>query len=93
MKKIFKYPVECKDLSKLILPAGSKIISVIAQRNDIVIYAIVDPDIKEKMIFSILVAGTGNKITEDLNEYTFLGTVAFSKEVYHVFYKLDKYTG
>jgi hypothetical protein len=92
MKKIYKYIL---DGDPLILPAGSKIISVANQRDNIVLYAIVDTDIKDKMIYSIFIAGTGQEIGRDLMDYTFLGTVSLlnGEFMFHIFYKLDKYTG
>lgn len=93
MKTNYKYQVELKDISKLTLPAGSKIISVAVQGMEIVLYALVDTDIQEKMVFSVLVLGTGHEIPFDLNEYTFLGTVSLSDGMlmFHIYYKLDKY--
>jgi hypothetical protein len=90
MKKIFKYIL---DGNPLTLPAGSKVISVKNQHDNIVLYAIVDTDIKDKMIYSIFITGTGQEIGKDLTDYTFLGTVALmcGDLMFHVFYKLDRY--
>jgi hypothetical protein len=90
MKKIFKYIL---DGDPLTLPAGSKVISVKNQHDNIVLYAIVDTDINDKMIYSIFITGTGQEIGKDLTDYTFLGTVSLlgGEFMFHVFYKLDKY--
>jgi hypothetical protein len=90
MKKIFKYRL--MDADYLTVPAGSKILPVAEQRNDIVIYALVDPDVKEKTIYSFLVTGTGHEIEEDLNDYRFLGTVSLlaGSFMFHIFIKPEK---
>jgi hypothetical protein len=90
MKKIFKYLIDGKDIS---LPAGSKILSVTTQQDNIVLYALVDPDIKDKMVYSFLVIGTGHEIKKDLNDYTFSGTVSLlgGELMFHIWYKLGKY--
>jgi hypothetical protein len=90
MKKIFKYLIDGEDIT---LPAGSKILSVTTQRDNIVMYAIIDPDIKDKMVYSFLVIGTGHEITKDINDYTFFGTVSLLSGEFmcHIFYKLNKY--
>jgi hypothetical protein len=90
MKKIFKYVL---DGDPLTLPAGSKIISVSNQRDNIVLYAIVDTEINDKMIYSIFITKTDQEIGRDLTDYTFLGTVPLlgGAFMFHIFYKLEKY--
>jgi hypothetical protein len=65
------------------------------QRTNIAIYAIVDPDIRERMIFSVYLVGTGHEIPFDTAEYTFLGTVSLldGQFMFHIFYKLEGYRG
>lgn len=91
-KKIYKYKLETVDFQHLELPKGSKIISVLEQYNDIVLYAIVDPDIKDIEFYDIAIKGTGHDFPEKLDTYTFLGSVKLMNGalIFHVFYKTVK---
>ena len=89
--KIFKYIIPPQDNCELVLPVGSKILSVAEQRDNIVIYVLVpvsDEELSTKKV-KILVTGTGHTIHESMYEYKFLGTVNMYNGtlMFHVFYK------
>jgi hypothetical protein len=87
--KIFKYPVALEDESTIILPMGARVLSVVNQYDDIVMYALVDPDIKVKKKITVHVIGTGNEIPADNYLFDFLGTVSDlgGMFMWHVFYR------
>ena len=86
-KKIFKYVIPVTDESELQLPAGAQILSVMGQRNEIVLYAIVNTSIDVVKTVSVRVVGTGHMIDFDTNEYKFVGTVFLHSGalMFHVF--------
>ena len=88
MNRIYKYPVECTPRQTLTLPRGAKPISAINQRNEIVVYAVVDTDEVEQDCFEIVVQPTGLSF-DDINAYQFLGSVALyeARYVFHIFYR------
>lgn len=90
---IYKYKIlECKymgdDVYALDLPIGSKLLSVAEQHDEIVLYALVMPELPVRPV-NILVLGTGQPITVNTSEYEFLGTVKLreGKFMFHIFYK------
>jgi hypothetical protein len=95
IKKIFKYVIPITDESKLQLPAGAQIFSVIEQRNEIVLYAIINTFVEVTKTVSIRVVGTGHVINFDLNEYKFLGTISLcgGTLMFHVFFSDYEYCG
>lgn len=87
-RSIYKYTIDEVGTQTLTLPAGSKILSVINQRDVIRIYAMVDPRTERTEKYSIEIYGTGHTIRHD-DTYKFLGTVVLydGEIVFHVFYK------
>lgn len=85
---IYKYTLENVDTQTLTLPAGSEILSVINQHENVCLYACVDPMTAEIERYSIQIYGTGHNIRHD-DTYRFLGTVAMfdGDFILHVFYK------
>jgi hypothetical protein len=93
--KIFKYPIEATDKSVLRLPAGARILSVINQGGEIVLYAMVPyptdfPEVYTE--YDIRVVGTGHDIefsTSDGLDFQFIGTVPLYKGtlIFHIFYR------
>lgn len=88
MKTIHKYNLKSTDYQELVLPLGSKILSVNEQRENIVLYALVDTAITQIELFSIIIHGTGH-LANDVEDYIFLGTVKMMNGslMLHVFYK------
>lgn len=95
-RKIFKYNLEVTDKQTLKLPPGSHILSVMNQRDNIVLYALVWPT-ENKEVYedvSIRIVGTGHDIDFFIpaerfgGGYKFLGTVSLhgGALMFHVFY-------
>jgi hypothetical protein len=88
-EKIFKYVLEIMDRQFVNIPTPGIILSVIEQHDQPVLYARTWEDAKEYISYEILIFGTGNPITWDLSDYTFLGTVntCLGRLIWHIFYK------
>ena len=88
MEKIFKYPLIPDDMQYVKLPKGAKVLSVVVQHNAIVLYAMVNPEVKEEITYTVRIYGTGHKInTDDISGYTFHGTMPMygGQLMFHVF--------
>lgn len=85
MKRIFKYQLKRTDYQRLHLPIGSKILSVVQQNDNLVLYALVDDDVSIKRPYGVYILITGHSAC-DVSDATFLGTVKLL-DVAHVFIK------
>ena len=87
--KIFKYKIELIGKQEIELPYGARILSVINQQGNIVLYALIDPELPVIHTHEIRIIGTGNEVTFETSDYTFLGTVSIIRGelIWHVFYK------
>ena len=77
MNKIFKYTIEpptIRQTTRIRLPKNAKILSVQEQKNEVVLWAEVDPSEKEKEVQSLQLLITGEPI-EDHGEREFISTV------------------
>ena len=88
MRKIYKYPLEITDTQEILMPQGSRVISVAVQNGILCCWAIVvanSVDILEPVMIRIY--GTGNPMDDrDLGtEERFIGTVLMPPFVWHVF--------
>jgi hypothetical protein len=98
--KIFKYNLEVVDKQTIKLPPGSRVLSVMNQRDNIVLYALVHPINNKNLIedVSIRIVGTGHDIdffipNPNLTDgYKFLGTVSLHDGalMFHVFYMVGE---
>ena len=94
MKKIYKYEMPTGGGSTLMLPKGSKPLSVgLDPRGTICMWAIVDTTIGLPRIkYDFAAIGTGWPLEElsiDLEKYTFLGTVNDGLTyMWHYFYRV-----
>jgi len=85
MKRIFKYPIQVTDHTRLTLPRGARILSVMNQREEIVLYALVEDSAYQNEAWEIEVRGTGHDAS-GLTDHTFLGTVEMHQVLmFHVF--------
>lgn len=86
MKTVYKYPLEVKGAQKVSLPMGARILSVMNQREEIVLYAYVDPEQTETEDWHVFVLATGEPRGMH-PEAEFLGTVAMmdGSLMFHVF--------
>jgi len=92
-KKIYKYTLQPTDVQDLRLPGGSKVLSVLNQRDQIVIYFLVTPTpTYPHQDWKITVKSTGESIVEeeDLSPDKFVGSVSLSggNLIFHVFAEL-----
>ena len=85
MKRIFKYELEIIEEQTIDLPLSPIFISVMAQEDQVVLYALVD-DEKETRPNVIRIVGTGNPFM-DYDECVYLGTVQQYGYVWHIFSK------
>lgn len=87
MKKIFKYKLNLEERQQVDLPKGAKILSVQAQRDEISLWALVDPNEKEADSVGFAIVGTGNPINFNIQDAKFLETIQFEGGhfVFHVF--------
>lgn len=86
MKTIWKYDLK-NDVNFLNIPLGFETLSVISQRNKVVLYCLVDPD-NELDEFRFDVVGTGWELSDTFDYGNiFVGTVKTHEETYvwHVF--------
>ena len=90
MKSVHKYSLIVTDEQTLDLPRGAEILSVANQREHIVLYALVDTDVKAIDRHTIYVHGTGHGVYGD--GIAFIGTVAMSGGylMFHVFRKIKE---
>lgn len=91
-KVVFKYQLRV-GLNRLTIKS-KEIISVVSQRNNIIVYAMIDEEMEESYEYDFLAIGTGFKCPDDIDSYLFLGTVPTYEEelIWHVFYKRSKET-
>ena len=90
MNKISKYKLENVDKQTIELHLPARILSIMEQNDDIVLYSVVDDDNSiPKIPIDILVVGTGDVLEDDISLYTFIGTVELfgGQEMWHVFYR------
>lgn len=87
MKKIFKYPLDVQFANVVPMPKGAEILSVAEQRNQIVVYAMVDDEVSEMEDQVIHIEPTGHPVEIDVSKCRFLGTVKMYEGDYmfHVF--------
>lgn len=92
MKTIYKYELELKDEQEILLPTGAEILSAAEQKGKIVIYALVDNEIKTEEIFEFVIRGTGHPVFFHTDNYKFIGTVKLMDGalMFHVFYEKNK---
>lgn len=83
MKTIYKYDLELANEQKLSLPSGAELLSVQAQDEKLVLWAVVDTDLPERD-FTITLHGTGNPIPEIHGCY--IDTVQMDGMVWHFFW-------
>lgn len=89
MNTIWKFKLENIDQQTIEIPLPAKILSVVEQNDDIVLYSVVDNGKDVPMIpVDILIKGAGDFVENNIGLYTFLGTVKLfdGTEIWHVFY-------
>jgi hypothetical protein len=90
MKTVYKYLLPFNDDIYLELPKNAQILSAVNQYEEIVIYALVDPEETCLRVHTFRIVGTGHIIGHnDLEHYHFLNTVSLRKGalMFHIFYR------
>lgn len=82
MITIWKYPIKITDIQKLILPEGSKILSIHNQFGILTLWVLVNTEAKEEER-AISIVGTGRPCW--CQTWSFIGTVLDDPFVWHVF--------
>ena len=86
MKRVLKYTLQPVDKQELVLYAGSKILSVENQHENIVLYALVEDCVRGIETHTIIIHGTGHN-ANDTDGCDFVGTVKLHNGslMFHVF--------
>lgn len=87
MNKIYKYEIDLTDEQVITLPESAKILSIIEQRNHIMLYALVDIEhVNTTTNKKIRIVGTGQQFP-DSELWDFVSTVSLDGGlfVWHVF--------
>jgi hypothetical protein len=88
MLSIYKYVIEDLNNPIITLPIGFKILSVASQRDDIVVYALVNINEPVRKDIKLSVVATGQKLDDLYSNRNFLGTVSLMNGLFmfHIFY-------
>ncbi len=89
-ESVFKYPLEMADYQLVQIPSPARVLSVIEQNDNLVLYAAVTTDNIPDWVYrnvAVYIKGTGHLLHRDAR---FIGTVKMtgvqSGLVWHVFY-------
>jgi hypothetical protein len=84
---VYKYPVPLRDDVDIALPHGAHVLSVLNQREELVLYAAVDTEPVGFDPLELVIRGTGHAFQG--NEGEFIGSVSFADGslIFHVFKK------
>lgn len=87
--RIWKFELSITDVQEVDIPFPARVLSVGNQRDELVLWALVDPD-DELMTVKIRIVGTGNpfdfELFDDARQAKFIGTVLMGNGlVWHVF--------
>lgn len=86
MMTIWKYTLQDVDTQKVVLPAGSDVISAQEQKGRIHVWAIFDKSQARVEERTFQIVGTGDLINDDrVKGNLFVGTVQIGRLVQHVF--------
>lgn len=90
MKIIYKYELKVESIQTVTMQIGAKILSVVEQHGQIVLYALVDRRVKGIEDVGIVILGTGHEVTDEtLDGFKFIDTVKLDNgdSIFHVFYR------
>ncbi len=91
MKKIFKYLLAMVDYQTIDIKKPAILLSVEEQNDGVMLYALVD-DLEDSIPVDVRIIRTGNPITDDIENYKFLGTIKLAKGrlMFHIFARYSK---
>lgn len=84
MQIVYKYLANIGEKTLLVLPIGSKILTVQKQNENICFWVLQSPNHVPTEVRSILKVGTGHSF-DDTNQYEYIGTVQDGVLVWHYF--------
>lgn len=86
---IYKWTLDIEDKQTLSLPAGAQILSVAMQRDEVCLWALIDPKATKVQDRTFEIFGTGHPIPQGIQR-KFLGTVLThgGALVWHVFERI-----
>lgn len=83
--RIWKYPLAFEEIQDVKMPAGSMVVHVAEQQEQIVLWALVDTAAPLE-VRRFKLAGTGHEVPSDGEVFPYLGTAVMSNGyVWHVF--------
>ena len=99
MKTIFKYPIEIERIGADAAGDATvmkniigllEVLSITKQREDVVLYALVDTNSKKTSQIKVTVCGTGFPNTVNLDKMKYAGTLGFQEDsfMFHFFYEI-----
>ena len=90
MQTIWKFELAITDTQTIKMPVGALMLRTVQIQNDIpVMWAVCNSAYKMEDC-TIITLGTGNPISEDLENFEYVGTYQYSSFVGHVFAKKIK---
>ena len=89
MTKVYKFPLDIADEQVVLMPKGSKVLTVQVQKGKLYLWAECNPNEPNMDERSILIRGTGHPINDEI-EKEYIGTIQMcdGSLVFHVFEKL-----
>lgn len=85
MHTIYKYPLESGDVNEIEMPEGAKVLTVQIQRDIPCIWALVDPNMDNKVVRRFHIYGTGYQILRPNDRYIGTFQLYGGALVFHVF--------
>ena len=85
-RQVWKFPLVINDLTSIEMPAGSRVLTVVNQNENVCLYALVDPEATNvRKVFRV--AGTDHPIEAFVSYKNYVGTVLLKSGslVFHVF--------
>lgn len=76
VESIYKYILETVDSQQITIHGFQRILSVIDQRDQLVLYALVDPSSNEQTWIDVKIVGTGNMVMFDNEGWDFRGSIS-----------------
>lgn len=73
-RRVFKYPLKVEDSQEIEFTGFVDILSVAVQGDDMVLYAIVNPDDARKTKTEIIIRGTGHDLGRCMEGFTYMGS-------------------
>lgn len=73
--RVYKYPISVNEVVALPLPKNAQVLSIAFQYDKVYVYALVDPTQQATETVKVIVAGTGEPLPANIQDYTYLNTI------------------